>query len=248
MKLFLIIGEDHFYHPTFVESLIKQTKDQIVGAAVVKKAPKKADLQSYLIKHFYYLKPLEIAKLAFSNITHLLRKNSVESVIKRNKIDFFIVDSNINDEKYLQKIREKDPDVIISSNPWIFKEDLLNMPQICCINRHSSLLPSYGGLWPVFYAVVNNEKETGVTVHTMVKEIDKGIILAQRKVGISDKDTISDLYKKTFEESVPAVLEALDKIRERDFKPTNTNYKISYFSFPTKEDWRKLRELHRKFI
>lgn len=57
-------------------------------------------------------------------------------------------------------------DVIISSQSLYFGKKILEIPVLCCINRHSGLLPNNGGLWPGFQAVRKGEPETGVSVHT----------------------------------------------------------------------------------
>ena len=62
--------------------------------------------------------------------------------------------------------------IIISSNSLIFKKELLSIPKICTINRHSALLPSYGGLLPVFQSFIHGEKFTGVSIHYMNNKIE----------------------------------------------------------------------------
>ena len=262
MKVFLIIGESRFYQPDFVASFLRETKDEVVGAILVTKAPPKADLNKYIFKNLYVLRFNEIFKLGLFTIKAIIldlfaRKEkdqnfySVETVYKCFDLDYFKVESSINKKEILDRIREKNPDVIISSNPLIFKEEILSLPKICCINRHSSLLPEYGGLWPVFHALREGAKNTGVSVHTMTPEIDKGIVLAQYKVPIYKNDSVSDLYSITFRLSSLAVLDALDKIRNNDFTAVNSrDHELltpSYFSNPTKDDWAMFRENFGKF-
>ncbi len=174
---------------------------------------------------------------------------SVRSVLKFNNIDFFEVEYDINKKIYLDKIRWKNPDVIISSNPLIFKKELLyEIPNICCINRHSALLPSYGGVWPVFQAYRSGEQYTGVSVHVMESKIDDGAVLAQRKILIEKSQTLADLYEKCFGISADLVVAALEKVRNKNFSSCAEKKKLSYFSFPTAAQWKEFRRRGGRFI
>lgn len=260
MNLFLIIDETRFYHPDFVADFLKKTKDLVVGAGLVTKIPDKNRIENYLVKNWSYLTISEITKL-FYRKRYLALKDlfserafdkpfySVKSVLEFFKIDYFDVEYDINKRFYLDKIIEKKPDVIISSNSLIFKNEILKrIPRICCINRHSALLPSYGGLWPVFQAYRNGEQYTGVTVHTMEAKIDTGTVLAQKQIKIGDTDTVADLYEKCFAISADVIIEALEKIKNNDFSSCEEKTTPSYFSFPTKEHWIEFRAKGGKFI
>lgn len=249
MKIFLVLSETTFYQPEFIDDFLNSTKDEIIGAAVVTKTGPKGDIEAYLINHFYYLKPYELIKLGFSVIKNAINPNkkTVRKVLRKHHINFFEVKYSINTPEIIHKIKQLIPDVIVSSNPLIFKEQFLSIPSICCINRHSALLPAYGGLWPVLQAVRAGEMYTGVTIHTMEKEIDKGIILSQKKVETLDK-SVSKLYEETFALSASALLEALDKIRNYNFSSIKNSETPSYFSFPTSEHWKEFRKRNKKFI
>ena len=65
MKLFLVTDETRFYHPDTIADFLRNTKDEIVGAGLVTKIPKKSNLELYLIKHWYYLRFTEMVKLVF---------------------------------------------------------------------------------------------------------------------------------------------------------------------------------------
>lgn len=260
MRLFLVIAENSFYIPNFLAGFLRQTPDQVVGAALVTKTLPKNDLQTYLIRHWYYLTPREMLKLvaqrsAMAVKDRVLPKSaagpfySVRAVLAFHHIETFEVQNDINRPLYLDRIRRKEPDVLVSSNPLIFKEEILRIPRICCLNRHSALLPAYGGLWPVFQALRNGEAYTGATVHTMERKIDGGIILARRKVPIGPGATVAGLYEETYRVSVEALLEALDKIRANELAPLPQNgFVPSYYSFPTREHWEDFRRRGARFI
>lgn len=259
MKIFFVIDETRFYHPDFLAEFLRRTPDTVVGAALVTKIPPKHNIERYLFTHWYYLTMREIMLLGLHRAAMACKDKvgrktragkfySVKSVLQYFGIFYFSVVRDVNQEPYLEKIRATRPEVIVSSNSLIFKKELLTIPTRCALNRHSALLPSYGGLWPVFQAYRAGEPFTGASLHTMERGIDKGIVLSRRKVPITASDTISTLYKKCFSASVDALLEALDKVRNNDFSPAGGEFPPSYFSFPTHAHWREFRERGGKWI
>jgi len=250
MKLFIIIDETSFYHPKFLERFISETNDDVVGIGIVKKIPKKHSLSIYLRNHFYYLKPNEILKLIFHKI--IINKGNVFSSVKKvceyYNINYFNINHTLNKDKYIKCIELTKPDIIISSNSLYFDKIILDIPKICCINRHSSLLPSYKGLWPVFYAFLNGEKEVGVTIHIMGTKYDEGKILSQKVIKIKNGDTIADLYEKCFDESVECLLNAIRVIKNSSIGNSINKYLDSYYSFPKKKHWNEFRKRGGVFI
>ena len=75
-------------------------------------------------------------------------------------------------------------------------ETVWNMPPLGTINLHGSLLPQYRGAAPINWAVINGEKETGVTTFKLQHEIDTGNILLQKSFAIADDDTAGDVHDK----------------------------------------------------
>ena len=259
MRLYLVIDETCFYQQNFVARFLEKTQDEVVGAALVTRIPKKNNIHQYLFERWYHLRFFEILKLLTLFFVAKLfdvflpkkregRFYSVKSVFKFFRVPFIEVKDDMNQEAYIHHIKSKNPDVLISSNSLYFHKNILKLPRICCINRHSALLPSYGGLFPVLQAYLHAETYTGVSVHMMNRHMDAGAVLSQKKIEISKKDTVASLYKKCFEISAKVVLEALNKIKENDFSPVYNHCTASYYSFPTKEHWKTFREKGGRFI
>lgn len=74
--------------------------------------------------------------------------------------------------------------------------NFLSIPGLVSINLHPSLLPRYRGPGPIPWAIINGERETGVTVQKVEKELDKGGIILQKKVPINDLETAADLERR----------------------------------------------------
>jgi len=258
MTVFLIIDETNFYQADFVAELLRSGRHDFVGCALVVKVPRKNNIERYMLRNFSYLTLGEFVKLAFRKVKYSLYNRigfgkpkhfySVKSALAYYNIPHFTVKNDVNEKVYLDRIRRFSPEVVLSSNSLYFKKELLSIPKFC-INRHSSLLPSYGGLWPVFQALRNGEEYVGVTVHLMSEKIDEGRVLAQRKIKIAEQDTVDRLYQKCFRTSANVCLEALDAL-SFPYPPTlkpDPAAKKSYYGFPTKEQWKEFRANGKKF-
>lgn len=92
-------------------------------------------------------------------------------------------------------LKEINPDVIVVvAYGQILSQEILDIPRLGCINVHASLLPKYRGAAPINWAIVDGEKETGVTTMYMVKKLDAGDMILKDKVKISDTMTAGELH------------------------------------------------------
>lgn len=100
--------------------------------------------------------------------------------------------------EFRKVILNSQPDFIVLAafGPPFFNKEILEIPKYGCLNVHPSLLPKYRGASPIPYAILNNEKETGVTIMRMSEKIDQGDILSQEKLEILATDTTLTLTKK----------------------------------------------------
>jgi len=106
----------------------------------------------------------------------------------------------------LQPIKIKDikadiealaPDLIITCAYGQFIPDgILNIPKYGCVNLHASLLPKYRGGAPIHKAIIDGQKETGITLMKMIKQMDAGDIIAQSSISIDPDDTLGSLHDK----------------------------------------------------
>ncbi len=110
---------------------------------------------------------------------------------------------DVNSPETVQFIRGLKPDILFSVS-WdqMIGEEILNIPTCGCINMHGSLLPKNRGHAPINWAIINGEKETGITMHYMVKRSDAGDIIGQRKVPIYFEDRAVDVYDKMVDAGV----------------------------------------------
>ena len=103
--------------------------------------------------------------------------------------------TNIKEE--YQKIIDTNPDIIITcAYGQIIPEVLLKYPKYGCINVHGSLLPKLRGGAPIHHAIINGDKETGITIMYMDKLMDAGDIINQKSLPITEDDNLDTLYEK----------------------------------------------------
>ncbi|HZK11678.1 MAG TPA: methionyl-tRNA formyltransferase [Atribacterota bacterium] len=121
---------------------------------------------------------------------------------------------NINDEQSIKRMKEFSPDImLVVAYGQILSSHILNIPEIGCINIHGSLLPKYRGAAPINRAVINGEKEAGITFMFMDEKIDAGDIIFQEKIDISPEETYGELYYRLSALSAETLPKLLEKIK-----------------------------------
>ncbi len=90
-----------------------------------------------------------------------------------------------------------DPDILVSAaHRWILPAEILAIPRLGAIGVHPSLLPAYRGSWPLWWALVNGEREVGVTAFRMTEAVDGGPILRQRRMLTRPGESFNRLYER----------------------------------------------------
>ena len=121
---------------------------------------------------------------------------SVAALARLHGIPLYTPES-VNSPQWKTRIRAMVPDIIFSFYYRnIISEDILAIPRLGAFNMHGSLLPKYRGRVPINWAVLHGEKESGVTLHHMVKRADAGDIVDQETVPIGPEDTAFDVFNK----------------------------------------------------
>lgn len=107
-------------------------------------------------------------------------------------------------------MQELQPDIcIVVAYGKILPQSLLDIPPLGFLNVHTSLLPKYRGAAPIQHALLNGEKETGLTVMQMSAGMDEGDIWLQEKWSITTVDTTGSLFEKTGNRAGPLLMETL---------------------------------------
>lgn len=120
----------------------------------------------------------------------------------------------------MEKIINLQPDLMITAAYGQFlPTKLLSAAKIAAINVHGSLLPKYRGGAPIQYSIINDDKETGVSIMYMVKKMDAGDIISQRSIPIEDTDDSGTMFKKLSLLGRDLLLETLPKLISGDVNP-----------------------------
>ena len=102
-------------------------------------------------------------------------------------------------------------------------EKVWNLPKIGTFNLHASLLPNYRGAAPINHAIINGEKETGLTTFFLKNEIDTGDILLQEKVNIGENETVGELYERLMIKGSGLVESSIQLIKAGSYSLINQN-------------------------
>ncbi|WP_103327094.1 methionyl-tRNA formyltransferase [Bacteroidetes bacterium endosymbiont of Geopemphigus sp.] len=125
----------------------------------------------------------------------------------------------VRDASFLETLRNLQPDVIIVVAFRMLPKVVWSMPKLGTFNLHASLLPNYRGAAPIQWAIMNGEKETGVTTFLLDEHIDSGAILLQKKTLIDPEETFGSLYQRLAEMGADLVLKTLQGITEKSLQP-----------------------------
>ena len=163
--------------------------------------------------------------------------------------------TNLKDEAFLAELKALNANLQIVVAFRMLPEIVWNMPPLGTINLHASLLPQYRGAAPINWAVINGEKETGVTTFFLQQEIDTGKIIFQESVPIGENETAGEIHDKLMDIGAQLVLKTVQAIEKNNFPQTdqvqllekNRNIKIApkIFKIDCRIDWSKsLDDIH----
>lgn len=116
--------------------------------------------------------------------------------------------------EFLQELASYNADLQVVVAFRMLPVAVWDMPPMGTINVHGSLLPQYRGAAPINWAIINGEKETGVTTFSLKHEIDTGDILLQKKVAILPQDNVGSLYEKLMRAGAELLVETVKGLAE----------------------------------
>ena len=125
----------------------------------------------------------------------------------------------LRDPEFVEAMQALQPDLGIVIAFRMLPEVIWAMPRFGTFNLHASLLPQYRGAAPINWAIINGEKETGVTTFLLNHEIDKGAIVGQIRVPIGEEDNIGTMYDRLMEIGTGLVIDTVERIAAGDIDP-----------------------------
>lgn len=140
-------------------------------------------------------------------------------------------------EEYIKALEDLSPDcIVVAAYGKILPKSVLDIPKYGCVNVHGSLLPKYRGAGPIQWAVLNDEKTTGITTMLMGEGLDTGDMLLKCETEIGENETASELFDRLAEMGAELIVETLDKLEKGEVTPVPQNEEeATYAPMLTKE-------------
>jgi len=179
---------------------------------------------------------------------HKIQYSAVKKYALENGLPL-LQPEKLKDEDFLSALKAWDAGLQIVVAFRMLPEVVWDMPRLGTFNLHASLLPQYRGAAPINWAVINGEKETGVTTFFLTHEIDTGKIILQEKVAIGDEDNAGTVHDKlmmmgadTVCKTVDLLIEGkVDAIDQSQFYSEESGLKVApkIFKETCRIDWNK---------
>lgn len=131
--------------------------------------------------------------------------------------------TNLKDPKFIEELKSLNADLQIVVAFRMLPESVWNMPRLGTLNLHASLLPNYRGAAPINWAILNGEKETGVSTFFLKHKIDTGNIILQQKVDITETDNAGSLHDKLMLIGSSLILKTIEAIRSNNYSSIAQN-------------------------
>lgn len=149
---------------------------------------------------------------------HKLIESDVKKYAKENGLRV-LQPEKLKSPEFIDTLREIGADLFIVIAFRMLPEAVWSMPRLGTFNLHASLLPKYRGAAPINWAVINGEKETGVTTFFLKHEIDTGDIIEQQKIEIKDTDNVGDVHDRLMELGAEMTAHTVDEIENGNVRP-----------------------------
>ncbi|WP_337873274.1 methionyl-tRNA formyltransferase, partial [Ignavibacterium sp.] len=146
--------------------------------------------------------------------------------------------------EFIEQMKSLDPDLFVVVAFRILPKEVFEIPKYGSFNLHASLLPKYRGAAPIQWALINGEKETGLTTFKLAEKVDTGNIYLQEKVPIYPEDYFGTLHDRLSELGAEIVMRTIEMIEGGNYKLIQQNDSLASLAPKiTKEickiDWNK---------
>ncbi|MCF6269444.1 MAG: methionyl-tRNA formyltransferase [Melioribacteraceae bacterium] len=133
----------------------------------------------------------------------------------------------MRDEKFIEALKELKADLFVIVAFKILPRSVFTIPKYGSFNLHGSLLPKYRGAAPIHWAIMNGDKETGVTTFFLEDKVDTGNIISQSKMPIEDEDNLGTVHDKMSLLGADLVLATVNKIETKNYELQKQNNELA---------------------
>tara|TARA_B110000967_G_scaffold205537_1_gene250292 strand:+ start:269 stop:1165 length:897 start_codon:yes stop_codon:yes gene_type:complete len=156
--------------------------------------------------------------ISFICVRYQSKDQTLKNYSKEYGIDY-LKHKNVNSDEFISILKKYDCDLFVSmSFNQIFKNEIINLAKYKPINCHAGKLPFYRGRNVLNWALINDEKEFGITVNYVDEGIDSGDIILQRSYKISDHDNYKTLLERAYVECANILYEAILMFKKKHVK------------------------------
>ena len=160
----------------------------------------------------------------------IMTKTAVKSLAEELSIPVY-TPKTLRDESFLKLLSEISPDLIcVVAYGKILPPEVINFPKLGCINLHVSLLPKYRGAAPMQRAIIEGERETGVTVMFMDEGLDTGDIIDCVKFPIGEQDDFEAIHDRSAEIGARLLSDTLCKIEKGEATRTPQDSSLATYA------------------
>ena len=249
LSIAFITQDDPFYVRVFFERFMEaRDRLDVIKAVVIAPAMGKKSFLALLRQMYDFYGPWNFLRVGFRYVLYRLgsklpawaragRFFSVDQICRHHGVHS-IYARDINAPDFLAQAAQWDLDLVISvAAPQVFREPLIRLPRLGCINIHNSKLPKYRGMLPNFWQMFHGEKAVGTTIHRINAGIDDGDILMQEETPIEAGENLDSLIRRTKVLGADYMVDMLRRFKTGEVRPLpNRREDATYFTFPTRRD------------
>jgi len=253
-RFVFITQEDPFYVRIFFEEFFAKYPDRArVAAVVIAPSMGKRSLAQLARQMYDFYGPVDFVRMGFRYVFYKLAQKlprsasakkfySIAQVCRAYGVPV-IVTPSVNAPEFLADLKKLDAALVASvAAPQIFKDALIGLPPLGCINIHNSKLPKYRGMLPNFWQMSNGEKHIGCTVHRINGKLDDGAILLQREAVADPKHSLHERICTTKRQGASLMIDAIEGAFAGTLRDMpNDSAQATHYTFPTKQEAREFR-------
>lgn len=173
----------------------------------------------HLVKNKYNIVGVITAPDKPSGRGRKLNESSVKKYATKQNL-LVLQPTNLKKDSFLEDLKKLNADLQIVVAFRMLPKIVWQMPKKGTFNLHASLLPQYRGAAPIHWAIINGEKETGVTTFFIDDKIDTGEIILQEKISINNNETVGSLHDKLMHLGAQLVNRTVDLISKGNIRTT----------------------------
>lgn len=205
----------------------------------------RSSMQYIVDTGWFYALYLFLVTDVYRLIQFMGKKQSIHALAKTHQIPLLDT-SDVNSTTGQGFIASLDTDYLLSAHfNQLFKPNILTLPTIAAFNIHPSLLPAYRGVDPVFYAMLNNEKTIGVSLHVLAEQFDTGYLINQKKIRLDHKHSLLANNSALF---ALGAEQMIDEICNKSTTPYQQQGEAHYDSWPTPALVQQFRKAKKSLI